>query len=67
MSVKTHKTRGRAGGASRAVLYGLIDLNCKYCIYDKGCEGSWRRQVEECTESGCGLYPVRPVRYERGG
>lgn len=34
---------------------------CKGCIYDPQAPGTWRKQVEECTATGCPLYPVRPV------
>lgn len=59
--MKVHKVRGRAGGVSKGGLYRLIDENCKFCIWDRGCEGSWRAQVEACTEVECALYLVRPV------
>jgi hypothetical protein len=34
---------------------------CHECIYDPGAPGSWRKQVEECTSTGCPLYNFRPL------
>lgn len=39
----------------------VIDAKCRECIYDPHSEGSWRKQVEICTSSGCPLFPVRPI------
>ena len=34
---------------------------CKECIYDPlGSNGTWRKQVDNCTSYSCPLYPVRP-------
>lgn len=38
----------------------LINENCKSCIYDKEANGSWRRQVENCTVNKCAFWLVRP-------
>ncbi len=35
---------------------------CRYCIYDPYSEGTWRKQVEECTGYECPLYKARPMR-----
>ena len=40
-----------------------INDMCKACIYDGRSEGTWRKQVEECTSPKCPLYPLRPVTY----
>lgn len=37
-----------------------INDKCKSCIYDSLAGGTWRQQVENCTITGCGLYPYRP-------
>lgn len=47
--------------ASKAGLRGKIDAMCCYCIYDDSQEGTWRKQVENCTSCGCPLYAVRPT------
>jgi len=41
-------------------LVKAIDKMCKECIYDPG-NGSWRRQVEDCTRIQCPLYKHRPT------
>jgi hypothetical protein len=41
-------------------LIKAIDKMCKECIYDPG-NGSWRRQVEDCTRIQCPLYKHRPT------
>lgn len=40
-----------------------IDAQCKACVYDKNVsgQGSWRKQVQNCTVTACPLYEVRPV------
>lgn len=39
-----------------------INAKCKECIHDpKGGGGTWRQQVEACTDKRCPLYPVRPL------
>lgn len=45
----------------RASLREAVDAMCKACIYDPVCQGTWRKQVEECTSPDCPLYPVRPT------
>ena len=39
-----------------------IDAMCKSCLWDPRAEGlgTWRQQIEACTDSGCPLYPHRP-------
>ena len=45
-----------------ASLRQAINAKCKDCIYDPlSGLGTWRQQVEGCTSTDCGLYPVRPV------
>ena len=39
-----------------------IDKACRQCIYDEiGGNGTWRKQVADCTDTTCGLYPARPL------
>jgi len=38
-----------------------IDKMCKNCIYDSNAKGTWVKQVEECTSTGCALYCYRPL------
>nr|BDD44050.1 hypothetical protein 3 [Gammaproteobacteria bacterium] len=47
--------------ASKAGLRGKIDAFCCHCIYDPYSDGTWRKQVENCTALSCPLYSVRPV------
>jgi len=46
-----------------------IDAMCKECIYDPANgNGTWRKQVQECSSVGCPLYPYRPVpKVSKGG
>jgi hypothetical protein len=39
---------------------GKIAAKCIECVYDPEEQGTWRRQVENCTSKGCPLYAVRP-------
>ena len=60
---KTEEGSETATSEPKHSLRAAINKACKDCIYDehaKG-EGSWRQQVEVCTVTKCGLYPVRPV------
>lgn len=39
-----------------------VERKCKECIYDPiGGNGTWRKQVENCTSYSCPLYEVRPL------
>lgn len=39
-----------------------INDHCKSCIYDPlSGNGTWRKQVTDCTVKSCNLYNVRPV------
>lgn len=38
-----------------------VDAFCRYCIFDSHADGSWRKQVENCTCHNCPLYDVRPM------
>lgn len=38
-----------------------IDAKCRSCIYDPYAEGTWRKQIENCTSQRCPLFPVRPT------
>lgn len=38
-----------------------INSKCKDCIYDEHDIGTWRQQVQRCSEVDCGLYPYRPI------
>jgi hypothetical protein len=44
-----------------ASLKRAIENHCKDCIYDESEKGSWRQQVENCRETACHLWEVRPV------
>lgn len=52
---------------------GKITAMCISCIYDPytAGNGTWRKQVEDCTSRDCPLYDVRPKRLpakpEEGG
>ena len=41
-------------------LRAAVNAKCKECIYDSKSEGTWRKQVEECTSRLCPLYKERP-------
>jgi hypothetical protein len=47
--------------ANKPKLREKIDAKCRECIHDPHSEGSWRKQVENCTSSACPLFSVRPV------
>ncbi len=39
-----------------------IEMKCAECIYDPGSgEGTWREQVQQCTDHSCPLFNVRPL------
>ncbi len=40
---------------------GKINAFCCHCIYDPYSEGTWLKQVENCTSRDCPLYSVRPL------
>lgn len=47
---------------SKAVWVKAVEMKCVECIYDpSGGNGTWREQVEGCTDETCPLYPVRPL------
>jgi len=39
---------------------GKIRAFCCQCIYDPYQEGTWLKQVENCTSTHCPLFSVRP-------
>ena len=41
-------------------LKGKIRAFCCHCIFDAYQEGTWLKQVENCTSPDCPLFPVRP-------
>ena len=45
---------------SKVGLRPKIDAFCVECIYDPYSEGTWRKQVADCTAKRCPLYTVRP-------
>jgi len=47
--------------ANKPHLRDKVDAKCRECIYDSHSDGSWRKQVENCTCSACPLFSVRPV------
>jgi hypothetical protein len=43
-------------------LRDAINAKCRECIVDIAAgAGTWRQQVEACTDRACSLYPVRPL------
>ncbi len=42
-------------------LRGKIRAFCCHCIHDPYSEGTWLKQVENCTSTHCPLFSVRPV------
>lgn len=40
---------------------GKIRAFCAHCIFDPYQDGSWLKQVENCTSCDCPLFSVRPV------
>lgn len=50
-----------AAKRKRVSLRKAVDAFCKSCIYDKGAEGSWLRQVTECVSTSCPLFEARPT------
>ena len=47
--------------ASKSGLRPKINAFCIECIYDPYSEGTWRKQVTECTALTCPLFSVRPL------
>lgn len=45
---------------NKAGLRPKIDAFCVECIYDPCSEGTWRKQVTDCTAPSCPLFTVRP-------
>ena len=45
----------------KAGLRGKINAFCCHCIYDPYSDGTWLKQVKNCTSSHCPLFTVRPV------
>jgi len=45
---------------SKPSLRKAINDKCKECIYDEFAPGTWRKQIEECTDTNCPLYELRP-------
>ncbi len=38
-----------------------VERHCKKCNYDVLDKGTWRQQVESCTDSACDFHDVRPL------
>ena len=38
-----------------------IDAHCRDCNFDPLDTGSWRKQISECNQPECNLYPFRPL------
>ncbi|QPB72242.1 hypothetical protein D5125_17065 [Magnetovirga frankeli] len=53
--------------ASKPGLRGTINAKCIECIYDPFSEGTWRKQVQDCTSWSCPLFPIRPVTEKKRG
>ena len=49
-----HKHAGKPGKT------GKIAAKCIECVYDPMEAGTWRKQVENCSGTGCPLYSIRP-------
>lgn len=48
--------------AGKAGLRGRINAKCIECIVDPYSEGgTWKQQIESCTDKSCPLYDVRPL------
>ena len=43
-----------------------IDEKCKDCNYDDMDVGSWREQIESCTDEKCSLHQFRPITIANG-
>lgn len=59
--VMDHRTKIIEREAKKAGFKGKINAKCCECIYDPLAEGTWRKQVENCTSFTCPLYSIRPV------
>jgi len=75
MTISTLPTDNRDGlrdkvirnEVGKAGLRVKIDAKCAECIYDPYSEGTWRKQVENCTSFTCPLYEIRPTsNYSQG-
>ena len=48
--------------AGRSGLRGRINAKCIECIVDPYSNGgTWKQQIEACTDKACPLYAVRPL------
>lgn len=60
--LKTCFACSRSRNAVKLSRKQAINAKCKSCIYDPiSGNGTWRQQVEECTNGGCELFDVRPT------
>jgi hypothetical protein len=57
------KVIDREGG--KAGLRGKINAFCCHCIYDPYSDGTWLKQVGNCTSTHCPLFKVRPIPYPK--
>ena len=49
-------------GKKRPSMRAAINAKCRECIYDAfPGNGTWRQQVEACTDTGYALYRLRPL------
>ena len=65
---KTNPINSPRYGLKKAVLRRRVNDTCKDCTYPLRGIGTWRLQVENCTDSKCPLWDVRPVSaYEYSG
>lgn len=51
--------------AKKRGLKAKIRAFCCHCIYDPYQEGTWLKQVENCTSWHCPLFSVRPLPYPK--
>ena len=47
--------------SKKAGFKAKIRAFCCHCIYDPYSDGTWLKQVGNCTSSHCPLFTVRPV------
>ncbi len=46
---------------SKPGLRNKLNAFCIECVYDPYDDGTWRKQVENCTAMTCPLFQVRPT------
>ncbi len=46
--------------AGKTGMRGKINAKCIDCIYDPLLLGSWRKQTDQCQDTTCPLWAIRP-------